>query len=62
MFGYKVIHLSLISECPKYRINMKISITQKINYNLNVSEIKGITEQWVRTKKKKKKININFIP
>ncbi|XP_053538336.1 adhesion G-protein coupled receptor G4 [Ictalurus punctatus] len=36
-------------ECPKYRINMKISITQKINYNLNVSEIKGITEQWLKS-------------
>ncbi|KAB5571259.1 hypothetical protein PHYPO_G00222960 [Pangasianodon hypophthalmus] len=36
-------------ECPKYRINMKISITQMMNYTLNISEIKEITEQWLKS-------------
>lgn len=44
----QVINISFISECPKYMINMKISVTHKMNYNLNVSDIKEITKQWVR--------------
>lgn len=30
---------------------MKIYVTQKMDYNLNVNEIKEIIEEWVRTKK-----------
>ncbi|XP_060741651.1 adhesion G-protein coupled receptor G4 [Tachysurus vachellii] len=43
-----IIDNKLKCECPKYRINMEISITQKMNYNLNIIEIKEITEQWLK--------------
>ncbi|KAK3564416.1 hypothetical protein QTP86_018803 [Hemibagrus guttatus] len=43
-----IIDHKLKCECTKYRINMVISITQKMNYNLNFGEIEEFTKQWLR--------------
>ncbi|XP_058252494.1 adhesion G-protein coupled receptor G4 [Hemibagrus wyckioides] len=43
-----IIDHKLKCECPKYRINMEMSITQKMIYNLSFGEIKEITKQWLK--------------